>query len=76
MPQGDGTGPFWAQGKWNCRRGMGRGEGRSPGRGFGRFRGEQAEEDLDSLKCYAENLKSELELVLKKISSMEKGTKK
>ncbi len=39
MPWGDGTGPWWAQGRWRCwygGRGFGRGYGRGFGRGFGR----------------------------------------
>jgi len=39
MPGGDGTGPWWAQGRWSCQRGRGwsgSGSGRGYGRGFGR----------------------------------------
>ena len=35
MPGGDGTGPWWAGGRWGCRRGFGPGFGRGFGRGFG-----------------------------------------
>ncbi|MFH1394132.1 MAG: DUF5320 domain-containing protein [Candidatus Micrarchaeota archaeon] len=75
MPRGDGTGPWWAQGRWNCRKGMGKGmgAGRGMGKGFAQMEGEY---ELNGLKCYAKNLKSELDQALKRIASMEKNITK
>lgn len=53
MPQGDGTGPWWAQ--RNCWRGRGLGRGL----GFG-----STKEDL---KAYAEELKEELAVIEKRL---------
>jgi len=36
MPFGDGQGPWWARGRWNCWRGYGYGRGYGMGRGYGR----------------------------------------
>ncbi len=73
MPRGDGTGPWWARGNWNCRRGMGRGAG--AGRGFG-FQQMETGDELESLKGYSKNLKAEREQVLKRIASLEKTSTK
>ena len=73
MPFGDGTGPWWAQGRWNCRRGFGRGMGIGFGR---RFQGAaiannvSREEEASELKAYAEMLKAELEEVKKRIANL------
>jgi len=82
MPGGDGTGPWWSLGRWNCRRGFGRGMGIGFGRrgGFGRGFGAgyqvaaplSREDDLSELKSYANELKAELEAVKKRIASLGK----
>ena len=82
MPGGNGTGPWWAYGRWNCRRGFGRGWGLGRGSGFGR--GYMAvpfnqapqiskESEISELKYYANELKSELEEVKKRILDLEKS---
>lgn len=77
MPGGDGTGPGWAQGRWNCRkgfRGQGRGFGRGPGRGFG-FQGAYTpskEEEIQELSAYADELTNELEQIKKRLSELKK----
>ena len=69
MPCGDGTGPWWGQGNWNCRRGFGRGF-RGMGGGYNRDFG-PAGNELDGLKTYANSLTKELEEVKKRIADME-----
>ena len=91
MPGGDGTGPWWAHGRWSCwnrGRGFGRGYGRGLGRGYGA--GYRAvpqgasyqpvpqvsrEEELNDLKAYADGLKAELEEIKKKIAALGKVIK-
>jgi hypothetical protein len=73
MPDGDGTGPRWACGRWNCRRGSRMGLG---GMGFGRRGGfgrnvSSSQDELGDLKTYATELKSELEGVNKRIGELE-----
>ena len=80
MPYGDGTGPLWGQGRWNCRRGMGFGRGYGFGMGFGRGFGAAYPispqipkgDELNELKFYADELKAELEEVKKRIATLEK----
>lgn len=66
MPGGDGTGPWWMQGRWNCRR------GRMFGRGRGRF---PAYADMhptkEEMEAYAEGLKSELNEIEKRLKEIE-----
>lgn len=71
MPGGDGTGPAWAQGRWNCRRGFGRGMGMGFARrgGFGRS-ASSSQDELGELKAYANELKAELEGVNKRIAAL------
>lgn len=76
MPYGDGTGPGWGQGRWNCRRGFGRGMrmgfGRGYGFGMGYARPAQVpgENEISELKSYAAELKAELEGVNKRIAEL------
>jgi len=83
MPGGDGNGPRWAQGGWNCRRGFGRGLGfgRMYGSGFGRgylafgqFQNKEtsSEEEANELRSYSKELAAELEDVKKRIAQLEK----
>ncbi len=69
MPWGDGTGPWWARRGWNCRRfGMGRGHGP----GFRNFSADYPDDDPESLKRYADDLKAELDSVMKRLASLRK----
>lgn len=78
MPFGDGTGPRWGQGRWNCRGGFGRGMGFGRGYGFGRGFGfisayqVPREEELNELRIYADELRAELEEVKKRMAALEK----
>jgi len=65
MPGGDGTGPWWAQGRWNCWRGR---MGRGFGRGFSPYPVMQPTKE--ELKAYAEELKAELSVVEKRIKEV------
>jgi hypothetical protein len=87
MPWGDGTGPWGAQGRWNCWRG--RRFGRGAGRGYGRFFGGPAytafqqppayaaarqhtkEEEVAELKTYAAELKAELNNIERRLKELE-----
>lgn len=69
MPDGDGTGPRWAQG-WRCRRGFGRPMGFGP---RGRYYDAQSGDEISQLKAYAGDLSKELEEVKRRISTMEKS---
>lgn len=84
MPWADGTGPWWAQGRWTCWRG--RGFGRGAGRGYGRFFGWPANvqqpaayqagqptkaEEAAELKAYAAELKAELSNIEKRLKELE-----
>jgi hypothetical protein len=77
---GDGSGPAWAGGRWNCRR-FGRvfGFGRGFGQGFGSGRWQNAypqqpsaAEEAEYLKSYADDLRSELDSVMKRIEAIKK----
>ena len=86
MPYGNGTGPWWARGNWSCRRGFGFGMGR--GFGFGRmqyypqdtqiqnqqFANQQytTENELEELKNYAEQLKTDLKNITNRINELTK----
>ena len=81
MPYGNGTGPWWAQGRWRCRRpGFGRGYGTGYGPGYGRGMGRAAyseqpqsrESDTSDLEAYANELESELNEVKKRIKEKNK----
>ncbi|MFH1393832.1 MAG: DUF5320 family protein [Candidatus Micrarchaeota archaeon] len=82
MPGGDGRGPAWVQGRWNCRRGFGRGVGIGFGRGGGFGRGFGAayqtfaqpakEDEIGELESYANGLRAELEAVRKRIVDLGK----
>jgi hypothetical protein len=85
MPGGDGTGPFGAGGRWNCRRGfgIGLGFGRRYGRGYGRgypasvqtrfqTAGASGGDEAGELRAYADELSAELDGVKKRIAELEK----
>jgi len=92
MPGGDGRGPLWGQGRWNCRRGLGIGFGRGYGRGFGQGYGRgygffgsaysempqstnipqpTKDEEISELRSYANELKTELDEIKRKIKERE-----
>ena len=64
MPYGDGTGPGWARGRWNCRGKMG--FGRGSGAGYWR----PGRDNVQDLESYAEMLKTELDQVKKRIAEL------
>ncbi|MBU0527324.1 DUF5320 domain-containing protein [Candidatus Micrarchaeota archaeon] len=66
MPGGDGTGPRWACGRWNCRKGIGFGRRGCFGRNI-----RSSQDELGDLKTYATELKAELEGVSKRIGELE-----
>ena len=84
MPGGDGQGPWWGQGRWNCWRGYGRGFGM--GRGFGRGYGMRngffglgyrteppqytKEQEISEFKSYANELKAELDEIKRRMSEL------
>lgn len=80
MPGGDGTGPSWAFGRWNCRRGFGMGMRFGRWSGFGRGFGAgynvavqpSKDDEISELRSYANELKAEMEEVGKRISALEK----
>ncbi|MFA5050349.1 MAG: DUF5320 domain-containing protein [Candidatus Micrarchaeia archaeon] len=86
MPYGDGMGPWWGQGNWVCRRGMGRGFGRGRGFGFYNYQNQFSinqnyprpaqqytkEDEIQELKSYAERLESELEEIKVRIRELVK----
>ncbi len=68
MPGGDGNGPVWAYGTWNCRRGFRRPMRVCPG--YGRTIAAN-QDQVGSLRAYADELSTELENVKKRIGELE-----
>ena len=74
MPWGDGTGPWWAQGKWRCRR---PGYGMGPGRGYAMRRAyydqpQERDSDATELEAYAKELEAEFEQVKRRLKEMKR----
>ena len=66
MPNGDGTGPRWANGNWNCR--GKRGGGFMPRYWAGRSI--TKEEEKEMLRSRLESLKIEMDNINKRISEL------
>ncbi len=70
MPNGDGTGPWWAHGRIGCRKS---GRYMCSGVGFGRNMSQPSkEQELQDLEAYALDLTAEL----KKVESLKANIKK
>ncbi|MBU0586758.1 DUF5320 domain-containing protein [Candidatus Micrarchaeota archaeon] len=79
MPYGDGTGPRWAQGNWNCRRGFGR---MGFGPGFGRRYVQQPinqaapnQNEVSDLESYEKELRSELAEIQTRLTELRRKSK-